>query len=406
MTNSPDREINRREFIGRTALGVAAGAAAGAVSLALGPRLLRGDVDPSADSTPPQVADHTLSVITGNARERGRQYARDFSDAIRSFVEREIYQPFISEKQTKEDTLRYAGACAKEVKAFAPTVHDELEGIAEGTGLTLDEVTLITLHEELWHRGVLPPTPHCTAIAAGPPDTNDGSTYVGQTWDWMPSVYGLSSMLLWRRPEDEGPSVLAYSYPGLWTGAGMNSAGVALCWTSGPDEGSAGPRVGIPSYVLIAQMLYQPTLEAALAEAKRAKQAGWFTFVLADGEGNLANAEGSPKDSACETGRGHLARAYFGSRKMTGTAEGQAVQYHPRCRRMYELLDGKKGRLDRAALQGLFGTHGSEGKEAICVHPNTLDAMLFDCTCREAWVTRGPACSGRWKRFGFDDAGA
>jgi hypothetical protein len=29
--------------------------------------------------------------------------------------------------------------------------------------------------------------------------------------------------------------------------------------------------------------------------------------------------------------------------------------------------------------------------------------MLFDATDRAAYVSRGPGCSGRWKRFGFED---
>ena len=56
--------------------------------------------------------------------------------------------------------------------------------------------------------------------------------------------------------------------------------------------------------------------------------------------------------------------------------------------------------LDRATLQGFFGDHQS----TICKHFSTLDAMLFDCTSRTAYVSRGPGCSGRWKRFGFEDA--
>ena len=76
--------------------------------------------------------------------------------------------------------------------------------------------------------------------AAGPPGTCDGNTYVGQTWDWMKSAYGLSSMLRWKRTE--GPDVLAYSYPGLWMGAGMNSEGLALCWTSAVLD-RPGPRL-------------------------------------------------------------------------------------------------------------------------------------------------------------------
>jgi hypothetical protein len=214
----------------------------------------------------------------------------------------------------------------------------------------------------------------------------------------MTSVSGMSSMLLWRRTE--GPSLLAYSYPGLWVGAGLNSAGIALCWTSAGGAGIPGPRVGIPSYVLIAQMLYQDTLQGALSEAARFPHAGWFTFVLTDGQGRLVNVEGSPKELVVETGRGHLARVGYGSRQMTHTPKSQAVASHPQCRRMGDLLAGARGKLDRATLQGFFGDHQS----TICKHFSTLDAMLFDTTTRTAYVTRGPGCSGRWQRFGFEEA--
>ena len=226
-----------------------------------------------AAEKPLKVADHTLTVISGKPRERGRQYGEKFKESIHAFLDKEIYQ-VCAKSAGREKLLRYAGQCTKAVKEYPPAILDEMEGMAEGAGMKLEEVVLISLHEETaGHKGgALPPVQHCTALAAAPPDTKDGKTYVGQNWDWMASVYGLSSMLLWKRPE--GPSLLAYSYPGLWVGAGLNSAGVALCWTWGDGVGIKGPRVGIPSYVLIAQMLYQDTLEGALKEAKRAKHAG------------------------------------------------------------------------------------------------------------------------------------
>jgi isopenicillin-N N-acyltransferase-like protein len=345
----------------------------------------------------PEVPDHRLTVISGKPRERGRQYGRAFQKGISSLLEREVYQAFVKKYSSRDDMLRYAGQCVKPIRDYSPTIMDELEGIAEGADLRLESVVLITLHEELGKGGVLPRVEHCTALAAGPPDTRDGNTYVGQNWDWMTSVYGLSSVLLWKRPE--GPSLLAYSYPGLWVGAGLNSAGVGLCWTWGDKRGIKGPRVGIPSYVLLTQMLYQDTLKAAVEEARRARHAGWFTFVLADANGQLANVEGTPEKLVVEIARGHLARADYGTREITGTPAGQPVKFHPQCRRMYELLDGSKGKLDRPTLQGFFGDHQS----TICKHNDTLDSMLFNCTRREAFVSRGPGCSGRWKRFSFED---
>ena len=380
--------LSRREFVHHMAkLAVAAGTVEAA-----------GELAHAKELDPAQVQPHRLTVISGKPRERGRQYGHEFRDAIREMLDREFYSAFSNSKISRDDLLGYAGQCAGEIRAYSPEVMDELEGMADGAGLKVAEAVLMTLHEELWHRGVLPSVPHCTAIATGPPDTNDGNTYVGQTWDWMPSVYGLSSMLLWKR--SEGPDLLGYAYPGLWAGAGMNDAGIALCWTSGGGLGIPGPRVGIPSYVLIAQMLYQPTLDAAIAEARRARHAGWFTFVLADGEGRLANVEGTPRELAVETGRGRLARVLHGTRKITGTPEGEEVKVHARCQHASKLLGDASGRLDRTALQGILSDH--HPADPICNHNGTLDAMLFNTSRREAWITRGPACSGKWRRFDFN----
>src|SRR5436309_32230 len=168
----------------------------------------------------------------------------------------------------------------------------------------------------------------------------------------QPRVRGLSNLLHWNRPE--GASVLAYAYPGLWVGAGLNSAGVALVWTS---AGGGSPRVGIPSYVLIAQMLYRDSLKGALEEAQRAKHAGFFTFVLGDGEGNLANVEGSPKDLVIERSRGRMLRVGYGSRKMTNTPEGKTPPQHARCGVIHRLFDKRKTPLDRAAMEAAFAAN-------------------------------------------------
>jgi hypothetical protein len=351
---------------------------------------------PASPADKPAVKEHSLTVISGSPRERGRMYGETFKKEIQAFLNAEIYQAFNNKPATREDMRRYAAACAKEIKSYSPVIYQELEGIAEGTGLSLDEVTLITLHEELYHRGALPKVEHCTAVAMGPPDTADGHTYVGQTWDWMPSVFGQSTVLEWRR--DEGPSVLGYAYPGLWVGAGLNSAGLALCWTSA-DLGnkSVGARVGIPSYVLLTHLLYQDSLDAAIKEAKRATNAGWFTFVLGDGKGNLVNIEGSPKATIVEPHKGRLARVLYGSRAMTNTPADRPVKVHARCQKMYDLMAAEAGKLDRARFQHFF----QDPKCGIAVGKGTLDMMIFDTTAKAAYVSRGSAYAVTWKKFEF-----
>jgi hypothetical protein len=197
------------------------------------------------DKEPRKLPDHTLNVISGKPRERGKQYGAKFKDAIHAFLDKEIYE-VCAKHASRAQLLAYASQCTKAVKEYSPAIMEELEGMAQGAGIGVEEIVLITMHEETaGHKdGKLPPVQHCTAIGAAPPDTKDGRTYVGQNWDWMASVYGQSQMLLWKRPE--GPSLITYSYPGLWVGAGLNSAGVALCWTWGDGAGIK-PKKGLTS---------------------------------------------------------------------------------------------------------------------------------------------------------------
>jgi predicted choloylglycine hydrolase len=340
----------RRQFLRQ------AGGAAAAIGLGLRPAA-------AAQETPGGL-EHGLTVVSGKPRERGKAYGAKFKDAIRAFLDREIYKSFVGRPNAKEDIVRFAAACGRAIRPYSPLVAEEMEGMAEGAGLTFEEIVLITNHEELWHRGVIPATHHCTVFGAAPPDTEGGDTFVCQTWDWMESVYGLSSMLLWKRPE--GPSVLAYAYPGLWTGAGLNSAGLALCWHSGGGDGKE-PRVGIPAYVLIAQILYQETLMAALDEARRATHAGWFVYLVGDAQGNHATVRGTPKK--------------------------------------LEILEGARANGGRIAAEG-DAKVGLERLQKQCVKVkvgSTIDAMIFNCARKEAWLTRRAGGITPWKRFAFED---
>jgi hypothetical protein len=371
-------KISRRQFLRTTGV-FAAGAAAG-----------WGASDRAVDEFPP------VQVFAGGPRERGLAYGREFKDGIGEFLEKEIYGAFIAPKRTKDDVRRYAEACGREIAGYSPEIHAELEGIAKGAGIGFEEAVLITLHEELYHRGVLPKTDHCTVVAAAPPVTSDRHTYLGQTWDWLESVYGTSRVLRWKR--STGPDLLAYGFPGLPVGAGLNSVGVALCWTSADlGDHALGARVGIPSYVLLTHLLYQASLDDAAAEAKRAKHAGWFTFVMADGDGRLLNLEGSPAELAVEWGHARMVRAGFGSDQMKRRKQG-ANSYRAHCDAVNQWLDRVLGKGDGAALRQFLG----DKESGICAGKATIDIMLFDTTAREAHVSRGPHHKLAWKTFRFD----
>jgi hypothetical protein len=157
------------------------------------------------------------------------------------------------------------------------------------------------------------------------------------------------------------------------------------------------PRVGLPAYVLLAHLMYQPDLDAVRQAARRNRHAGWFTFVMGDGEGRLLNVEGSPDGVTCQDSRGQLLRVGFGTHERTGTPAGETVALHARCTSMQRLLEQQPGTYDRAALQATL----SDPEAGICVGPATIDLMVYDTARRQAFLSRGPDYGVSWQQFQF-----
>jgi hypothetical protein len=339
----------------------------------------------------------SVRTISGEPWQRGVAYGRQFADPIKRFLQAEIFDAYAGKPVPREDLLRYASACAETVRTYSPVTYEELRGMAEGASLPLEQMVLLTLLEELpktRKRGV--PVPgHCTPLAAGPPDTLDGHTFVAQTWDWIKSALDLSSMLQWERPE--GPSLLTYAYPGLWASAGLNTAGVGLTWASvGPIDNS-GPAIGIPTSVLLAHLLYQPTLEDALTEVQRVPRAGWSILMMADAQGNLACIEVSPQVVAFERKRGHIARdnAYRTPELFRAWALNNP-DLQGRYEKANALLAEGAGKIDAGYIQRMYAdTTQGIGRGV------TLDMIVFDLTARQAYISRGPLYGVDWHRYAF-----
>jgi hypothetical protein len=306
---------------------------------------------------------HTLTVIAGTPRERGKQYGRQFKDGIAIWLEDTLAR----RKSSKPDELyRFAAACGQEVNKYSPAVSEELQGVAEGAGCNLEEILMLACHEELWQGGLLPATEHCHAVAVGPPCTT-GDSFIAETYDFFGPTQ--SHLIQWNRKE--GPRLIAYGFPGLWISIGMNSAGLALGATSvlSPGKEIQGPRVGIPYYVWAAHVLSQSTLSGALEESRRARHAGWWTAVLADATGELANVEVRREEVVIETGRGHIARHQYGSRRMTGTADGNVVKLQGKAPEIVACISSNHGKVDDRTLMKLTEQVGA-----------THDLIVFNAT--------------------------
>src|SRR5437879_580148 len=103
---------------------------------------------------------HPICEFKGTPRTCGSQYGETQAEAIEAWLHLET--------PPDPKRLRYASRCWQHLKRWKKPVVEFIRGMAEGTKLSVEELTLLLLHEEIVH------TKPCTAIGARGAGTKDG----------------------------------------------------------------------------------------------------------------------------------------------------------------------------------------------------------------------------------------
>jgi isopenicillin-N N-acyltransferase-like protein len=338
-----------------------------------------------------------LTELAGSALACGTAYGQAFETRMLGFCRQEV-------TPTKQ-RLQYAKRCWRHVERMAPTSATFMRGMARGSRLSLEHVTLLSLHDEIHHQ------PHCTAFAAGGGATRGGKTIVGQNWDWATNLYPWAGLL---RLDVQGElKQVTYHYPGLWSSAGVNEAGLSLMWTGGGYFPKVAPVVGMPTYVLIAEILRRRTVDEALDYLRQVKHAGSFIFFLGDASGATTVVEAVPDRLVAESGQVPMCRAnHYESADILACAaqvkpsrrETSTLQ---RASRMGELVAQHDGRISTAVAKRILTDRGTDwpwlhqfpgGRKSHELVGMTVDSLFAVCEDRELWTCRGGRTPGPWQR--------
>lgn len=350
------------------------------------------------------MTDTRLDVIhiAGKPRERGRQYGESARGEIRAFVD------FLHSKMkaAKADHERLSQELQKylpQIDAYSPNIGEEMRGIADGSGVSLEDVVLISLVEE--HPGLKSLSVACTSFAATGRATADGATYQGQTWDIEADLCENADPFLLDATQDEGPRYLAYTYPGMMAGAGLNEHGISLSWNSLP---ALELQVGVPTHVIIQEVLRQETIGGALAAVLRAQRAGCFNFVITD-EHEIYDVEATPSDVDIAHSGTFLVHAnHYVSEKFKERQDWSKVGMETnastivRHDRMHRIVEDVCGSIDLETGLAFLRDHVND-PFGICRHyqPNQGEDQSVTCASwvmipakREWWIAQGPPCEG------------
>ena len=338
---------------------------------------------------------HTIVELRGSPRRCGRDYGNRHAELLRVFL-KTIIKP-------DARRLQYARRCWKSLSQWERPIIEFVRGMAEGSGLSLDEITSIQLHEEYLH------VPHCTAVGATGAATRDGSAVIAQSWDGNPTLY--ASIALLRIHTNTAPATFTYSLPGLWASAGINEHGLAVGWTSSGMRPMVPPREGVPTFTLLAGILGCRDCAQAVTLVQRTRNAGSFIFFLADAGGAICALEGIPGRIEAVRDRELITRANHyqcaGSRHAAKQKLPRVTlkwNSQPRAARIAALAEQSRGHIDGRAMEAIYRDHEPQQGLGICLHAApgpylTLDSFYAVPAKREFWIARGYVCRHRFARY-------
>ena len=223
--------------------------------------------------------------LKGTPREMGLQHGTMLRDDIREQVrylfdvKAKEFKPEVFGLKVPLDAKRLILSIAKTQRKFVPArYYEEMEGIAEGSGVALDEIIAANFIPEMFH---------CSGFALSGSATKDGTLYHGRILD-----YGCDwklqdhAVLVVAEPDGSIPFVNV-TYAGfIGSVTGMNAKKVSIGEMGG---GGLGHWDGVPMAILVRMALESADdLDEAVAVFRDNPRTCQYFYVVADGNSGKA----------------------------------------------------------------------------------------------------------------------
>lgn len=353
--------------------------------------------------------------LTGTPYERGVTHGEEFADEIASNVD--LYLDVFKYKGTDEETV-YG-----QVDEFIPLIEDEneayaeeMQGIAEGSGLDLEDITVLNARYEVMYSAFKQAADEvdegeadaCTAFGAQPEITADGHTYIGQNWDWMP---GLETFVMDIR-RDDAPNMVAMTEAGIVGGKiGVNEHGLGMTLNGLVTEKDGENPFRKPYHVRFREVLDAERMDQAIAPLITKDRACSGNVIVGHAEGEMVNLEIAPEAVNYLYPQDNLlTHANHVEDRSTMNSEFEKLIPDTLCRapRLKRLLSRHRGEIDEEVLVDALRDHFGR-PNSICRHPDEEDpeldrlrtngSYILDLTERRMLGTGGPPCESEYQEF-------
>jgi isopenicillin-N N-acyltransferase-like protein len=351
-----------------------------------------------------------LVRVSGTHRQMGRQIGEACAEQVRHSIQNAC---MLLEASYDFLQLTWEGAQiqARKYIPFAqeryPQYIDELQGIAEGAGVSFHDVSVVNAMEAVTMDALH--LTKCTSMAVNEERTADEHVLLAHNEDWLPEdendVYIVEAF-----PKDE-PPFLAMTYGCLLANIGFNAYGIAQCCDSvHPDDS----RIGIPRVVNSRAVLAARTPAEAMRHMLVSHRAAGYNHLLVHESGEMYNVEVSARKFGIQYVQDGIIvhTNHFLDRQMRTIEEDpdELIDTRVRYFRAYRLLH-QSDKHTVKTLQAIQRDHLNAPK-SICNHveednipldrEKTINALIIDLTARAMYLAWGNPCSNPYHLYHLD----
>lgn len=310
-------------------------------------------------------------IVCGSPYEMGLQIGEAAREQIRGFAEVAMSRVNLTVGRPLADAHAIARESVPFVQRFAPTLLDELAGMAKSSGVHVDQLMMLQVRNQLLAK----PEAGCTSFAVSDLDDASPGTIVGQNWDNDPALDPYT-MVLTRRPTDK-PPFMTLTQAGLIGYIGVNDRGIAVCMNSLPAP--TRPR-GVPHYFIVRQLYECDSLQDCIETVSRAERALPANLMMATPQGpadlEITVDEIRVLQNPHEGVVTHSNHCLHPDLMAINQHFPELIESRPRKRRIDTLISQADRPLTVAGLQAILRDHDGYPR-SICRHQNDDPATGF-----------------------------
>ena len=351
--------------------------------------------------------------FSGTHRQIGQQFGEACSSMIKTHRDYALDRLSRRFQATSEKLEHYVAQYRPFVQKYAHAFDEEVQGVAEGAGISIAEAYLLQVRAEINHD--FRASNECTTFAVLAEATANGVPLIGQNCD-LPAFYSELVVVVECVP-DHGPATLMLTPAGQISYVGINDLGVGAFANFLTCDGW---RAGFPRYMLSRLALASGTVQGAVELVRNVTRASSRNLILLDSHGSAVDFENTPtrdavilpKDGLLAHSNHYTAEALLDEERLSGV---ELENSRVRLARMQELLQENHGKLNVAVMQDILRDRGNF-PHCLCQIPGdekvqspgdkgadiiTFASVIAEPSEGNLWVAIGPPNQYEYKRYSF-----